>query len=165
MDSRQPVVERLQVRDRVAVALGPDWRRATLAQRNECRRDVRDRDESSDASRLRRQDPAVPAADDRDRVALRVVVAAGRRELDVDDRPGDAVRDPDDDIGEDLAAGLPAEQGVFDLAAPERGDRPRAADRSARSRDVEAEGGRLHDEAWNRPRRHHVDDGTRRLGH
>ena len=89
---------------------------------------------------------AVP--DDRDRIAVEVVVLTGRRQRDVDRhrRLGAAQLD------QGLSGRLTSKQGVLELAARQRGERRRAADGRAGSRnhrpDCAARSEALRSEEW-----------------
>ena len=106
----------------------------------------------------------ISGADDRDGVALGVVVRPGRRQLHEDEGRPLALRDADDDVHEDLSARFSTEERVFDLAAPQGGDRALATDPRSYAGDIEAQGGRLGDEAGGGSRGLDVDGRPRRLG-
>jgi hypothetical protein len=86
---------------------------------------------------------------------------AGGRQLDVDDRLSQGPAGwAEDEIHEDLPAGLSAKQVVLHPAAAEGRDRARLRDTSARSRDEKTESRGADDGFGDRPRRHDVDHGS-----
>ena len=99
-----------------------------------------------------------------DGIATRVRMRARGRQLDIDDGPRHpTLRDPEDDVREDLATRLSAEQCVLDLPPAERCDRARPGDLAAGARNEEPERRRLGDEARDRAGRDDVDRRPGRL--
>src|SRR5205823_2592921 len=121
---RETSVERTEIFGSVLVRFGVDRRRASLLEGDERRSDVRDGNEPADARGAGRQDPSVAAPHERDPVPLRVWMATGRWELDVDGRlANDTVGDAKGNVGEDLPAGFPSQYGAFHLSTAEGRDR------------------------------------------
>ena len=133
---REAEVEPSEVRRRALVGHSANHGLCSLREGTGRRCHVGDRDEAADARRVGDEDSVIAAADDRDRVATRVRVAAGRRQGDVDRHRSGLPAEFDQPLS---ARDTPQARGL-DLAADERRQRALTASGFAGAGDEQTDG-------------------------